>query len=143
MQTVIAVLALLMWPIYLGQIVSVVNLPLAQRLGLQEPSDTIDTIYARDTAGTARWDVLSMWTLPVAGILMLIDNAWWPYLALIGGAVYLDTGGRQAIKLLGYRKEGVRVGTSQAVRLALAVYAVFVILSAIAITIALIEIDPI
>ncbi len=142
MQTVVAVLALLMWPIYLGQIVSVVNLPLARRLGLQEPPATIDPIYARDTAGTARWDVLSMWTLPAAGILMLVDNDWWPYLALIGGAVYLDTGGRQAIKLLGYRQEGVRVGTSQAVRLALAVYAVFVIVGAIVISIALIEIDP-
>ena len=142
MQTVGAVLALLMWPIYLGQLISVIDLPLAQRLGLQEQSDTIDPIYARDTAGTARWDLLSMWTLPVAGILMLIDSAWWPYLALIGGAVYLDTGGRQGIKLLGYRKEAVRVGTSQAVRLALGVYAAFVILGAIIIAIALIEIDP-
>ena len=142
MQTVTALLALLMWPIYLGQWISVVDLPLARRLGLQEQPDTIDPIYARDTAGTARWDLLSMWTLPVAGVLMLIDGAWWPYLALIGGAVYLDTGGRQAIKLLGYRTEGVRVGTSQAVRRALGVYAVFVILGSIAIAMALIEIDP-
>ena len=142
MQTVGAVLALLMWPIYLGQIVSVVDLPLAQRLGLQGLADTIDPIYARDTAGTARWDVLSMWTLPVAGILMLIDSAWWPYVALIGGAIYLDTGGRQGIKLFGYRSEGVRVGTRQAVRRALAVYAVFVILGAMSIVIALIDIDP-
>lgn len=44
MQTVSAVLALLMMPIYLGQIISVVDLPLARRLGLQEPAETIDAV---------------------------------------------------------------------------------------------------
>ena len=142
MQIAAAVIFMFMWVIYIGQVVSVVNLRLAQQLGLQETPDTIDPIYGRDTAGTARWDLVSMWTLPAAGILMLTDNSWWPYLALIGGAVYIDTGGRQAIKLLGYRNEGVRVGTNQAVRRALTVYAVFLIVGLIAIVAALLEVDP-
>ena len=49
------VLFMLLWLIYIGQVISVVNLPLARRLGLQEPAETIDAVYARDTAGTARW----------------------------------------------------------------------------------------
>ena len=142
MQTVGAVLFTSMWVIYLGQVVSVVDLPLARRLGLQEPADTIDAVYARDAAGTARWDLLSMWTLPAAGVLMFVDNPWWPYLALIGGAVYVDTGGRQAVKLLGYQREGVRVGTPQAVRLAPVVYALFVILGLLALGLGLVEVDP-
>ena len=137
-----AVIFMLMWIIYIGQVISVVNLPLAQRLGLQEQPDTIDPIYARDAAGTARWDLLAMWTLPVAGILMLVDSAWWPYLALIGGAVYVDTGGRQGIKLLGYRNERVRVGTSQAVNLAFGVYALFLVVGLLAVIVALVEVAP-
>ncbi len=133
------ILFLLMWVVYLGQVVSVINLPLAQRLGLQEQPDTVDPVYARDAAGTARWDLLSMWTLPLAGLLMLLDSSWWPHLALIGGAVYVDTGGRQGIKLLGYRREGVRVGSSQAVDLAFGVYALFLVLGLLAIIVALFE----
>ncbi len=140
MRIASAVIFSLMWVIYLGQVVSVVNLPLAQRLGLQEQPDTIDPVYARDTAGTARWDLVAMWTLPAAGILMLTDSSLWPYLVLIGGAVYVDTGGRQGIKLLGYRTEGVRVGTSQAVRRALGVYTLFVIVGALGIAAGLLEI---
>lgn len=136
------ILFLLLWIIYIGQIISVINLPLAQQLGLQEQPDTIDPVYARDAAGTARWDLLSMWTLPLAGLLMLIDSSWWPYIALIGGAIYVDTGGRQGIKLLGYRNEGVRVGTSQAVNLALGVYALFLFVGLLAIILALVEVAP-
>ena len=72
MQLALAILFLLMWPVYFGQLLSAVHLPLAQRLGLQERPDTIDSVYARDAAGTARWDLLSMWTLPLGGVLMLI-----------------------------------------------------------------------
>jgi hypothetical protein len=136
-------LFLLMSILYLGQVVSVINLPLAQRLGLQEDSETIDSVYARDTAGTAMWDLVSMWTLPAAGLLMLMNNSWWPHLALIGGAIYIDTGGRQAIKLIGYRREGVRVGDDQAVRLAFAVYGTFLLLGAVAIAVGLTELDPV
>jgi hypothetical protein len=136
-------LFLLMSVLYLGQVVSVINLPLAQRLGLQEQPDTIDLIYARDAARTPRWDLLSMWTLPLAGLLMLLDNSWWPHLALIGGAIYVDTGGRQAIKLRGYRRERVRVGDDQAVRLAFAVYGTFLLLGAVAIAVGLTELDPV
>ncbi len=137
------VLFMLLWLIYIGQVISVVNLPLARRLGLQEPAETIDAVYARDTAGTARWDLLAMWTLPAAGVLLLTDNSWWAHLALIGGAVYLDTGGRQAIKLLGYRREGVRVGDDQAVRLAFAVYVLFLAVGGVAIASGLVALDPV
>ncbi len=142
MRVVAAIACLLMWPIYLGQVVSVINLPLARRMGLQEPAETIDPVYVRDTAGTARWDVVAMWVLPLAGVFMLADASWWPYLALIGGAVYIDTGGRQGVKLVGYRRERVRVGPEPAVRLAFAVYAIFVIVGALAIGAALAEVAP-
>ena len=66
-----------------------------------------------------------MWVLPLGGTLILLGRPCWPYLALIGGALYLDTGARQYLKLAGLRSEGVRVGTRQNVRLALSVYVSF------------------
>ena len=125
-ETLFGVVFSLYWLIYLGQVISVANLRLARRLGLQEEAATTDTQYQRDTAYTARWDVLSMWVLPLSGTLMLFSHAVWPYLALIGGALYLDTGGRQYLKLAGLKAEGVRVGTRQNVRLALSVYLSFI-----------------
>jgi hypothetical protein len=142
MEPVAGIVFASMWLVYAGQVISVADRPLAERLGLQEDPDTVDQVYRRDTAGTAVWDVLTMWTLPAAGLLMILAHPWWPYLALVGGAVYVDTGGRQAIKLLGYRREGIRVGTPRAVSVALGAYAVFLVLGAAAIILALIAIDP-
>lgn len=132
-QLVVGVAHLFLWPIYLGQILSVVNLNLARRLGLQETEDTTDAQYRRDTAYTARWDILSMWVLPLGGTLMVLDHALWPQAAAVGGALYLDTGARQFLKLKGLRSEGVRVGTDQNVRLALFVYSAFFVLGLVGI----------
>lgn len=126
LETMLGVLFSFYWLIYVGQIISVADLALARRLGLQEDADTTDVQYQRDTAYTARWDALCMWVLPLGGTLMLLDLQIWPYLALTGGALYLDTGARQYLKLSGLKAEGVRVGTRLNVRLALSVYVSFV-----------------
>lgn len=117
-----------LWLIYLGQVVSVVNLDLARRFMLQERAEDIDAQYQRDTGYTARWDVLSMWVLPLAGTLMLLNHATWPHFAIIGGALYLDTGARQFLKLGALREEGVRVGQPADVQLAYSVYVAFIVM---------------
>lgn len=101
------VLGLMGW---VGQAISVVNFPLAQRLGLQEKSDETDPLFRRLELETARWDLLVLWTLPVAGALMLVDHSLWPYLALIAGGINVDTAGREAAKRHGLRSKGVKVG---------------------------------
>jgi hypothetical protein len=93
-----------------GQLLSVLSWPLAQRLGLQERAAGADPLFTRLERNTARWDQFTMWWLPLAGVLMLADHSWWPQLALLGGAAYVDTGGREAAKLLALRGGGVRVG---------------------------------
>jgi hypothetical protein len=90
---------------------------------------------------TARWDLVSLWVLPMAGILMLVDHSWWPAFALIGGGASADAGGREAVKMLGLRKHGVGVGTPKEVRVALwGIYAPLVISGALGITAGLVEI---
>ncbi len=87
---------------------------------MQEKRDTTDPLYWRLERNTAIWDLLVNWTLPVAGVLMLLDHSWWPFVALVAGGVYADQGGREIAKVVGLRSEGVRVGTEGGVRFALA-----------------------
>jgi len=100
-----------------GQLISVVNFPFAQKLGLQEKNETTDLIYRRLEHNTARWDLVVLWTLPAAGILMLIDHSWWPYLTLIAGGICVDTSGREIAKVLGLGRQGVKTGSEVEKRL--------------------------
>ena len=139
MRIAVGLLCLAGWPIYAGQLVSVVDLRLAQRLGLQEAPDGVDRLFTRLELWTARWDLLWLWTLPTAGILMLVDHSWWPYAAMIGGSAYLDTGGREGAKVLALRREGVRTGSRSEQRLMLALFASFVVVGALGVVTGLAE----
>ena len=101
----------------IGQLISVINFDLAQRLGLQERNDATEPLYRQLELNTARWDLVVLWTLPAAGALMLVDHAWWPYLALIAGGVHVDTAGRETAKVLGLSGHGVKTGSLKETRL--------------------------
>ena len=103
--------------VLIGQIISTVNFRFAQRLGLQEKDDDTDPLFRRLELNTARWDVLVLWTLPAAGLLMLADHIWWPYLALVAGGISIDTAGRETVKVLGLGKHGVKTGSGKETKL--------------------------
>ena len=140
MTLVVGIICSALWLVYLGQVVSVVNLDLAQRLGLQESPRTSDALSRHLELWTARWDLLWLWTLPLAGLLILVDHSWWPYAAMIGGGAYVDAGGREAVKVIGLRQQGVRTGSTQEHRLMISTYAVFVAVGALAIVSGLVEV---
>ena len=96
---------------WVGQVISGINYPLAQRLGLQEKSDGTEPLFRRVETNAARWDSFVLWTLLASGVLMLTNNSWWPYLSLIAGGIYLDTVGREVAKLLSMSEEDIRIGT--------------------------------
>ena len=111
MTTVLGIICVLFGGFsWLAQLVSALNFPLAQRLGLQEKTTGTDAVYQQAELSAARWDAAVLWTLIAAGILMLFDHDWWPYLALIAGGIYLDGAGREAAKYMGLKKTGVRMG---------------------------------
>ncbi len=103
---------------WLGQLISGINYPMAQRLGLQESDEGTDLLFRHAEANTARWDALVLWTLVAAGILMLMEHPWWPILSLVAGSIYLDGAGRESAKYMGLHKSGVRIGTAKQVRVA-------------------------
>lgn len=135
MRVVVAILCLVGWLLYVGQLISALNFSLAQRLGLQESPDSADLLLSHVEVWAARWDLVWLWTLPMAGILMLINHWLWPYAALIGGGAFVDAGGREAAKILGLRGHGVHTGSQSEHRLAMGVFAYLIAIGALSIVI--------
>lgn len=119
MRIVLGIICVLFGGIgWVGQVISGINYPLAQRLGLQEKSEGTDRLFQRAEINAARWDSLVLWTLPAAGILLLSNHHWWPYLSLIAGGIYLDGAGREAAKCMSLFKGGIRIGSPKDLRIA-------------------------
>lgn len=140
MRLIVGILCLIGWLLYVGQFISVADFRLAQRLGLQESSDHADPLLSHLELWTARWDLLWLWTLPAAGILMLTNHWLWPYAAMIGGGAFIDAGGREAAKVLGLRGHGVRTGSHREHRLAMGVFVYLVAIGVLSIGIGLREV---
>lgn len=112
MTVALGIVALFVGSVVLvGQLVSGTDFSLAQRLGLQERDEGSDALHRRLELSTARWDLLVLWSLPLAGVAMLIDASWWPWVALIAGGICVDAGGREAAKVLGLIAQRIRVGS--------------------------------
>ena len=114
--------------LYLAQLVSSVNFKLAQRLGIQENPEFTDKILQRSERYIAYWDLVTLGWLPLAGVLMIINHEWWPVISLIGGAIYLDTSGREAAKNIAFRHEGIKVGSDKQQKIFLTSYIIMAIL---------------
>ncbi|HEU5302313.1 MAG TPA: hypothetical protein VFW06_08780 [Acidimicrobiia bacterium] len=112
MRLALGVVALLVGSLgFVGQLVSAIDFRLAQRLGLQESDEGTDRLYRHLELNTARLDLLVIWTLPLAGALMIADHSWWPWAALIAGGIHVDVGIREIGKGRSLAAEGIRVGS--------------------------------
>jgi hypothetical protein len=119
------------------QLISSIDFALAQKLGLQEKSGEADPLLLRAERYVAYWDLVSLIWLPIAGIAMVLDHAWWPLLALAGAAIYLDAAGREAAKNLSFRHEGVKAGPQQQQKLFFATYIAMFLLGLVTLVYAL------
>lgn len=126
---------LLVFPgiLYLGQIISSIDFSLAQKLGLQEAPEMTDPLLQRAERYAAYWDLVSMVWLPVAGFLMIIDHSLWPLVGFFGAAVYLDAAGREAVKMLSFKHEGIRIGPETQHRLFFSTYLIMAVLGMVVI----------
>ena len=126
--------------LYVGQIISSVNFPLAQKLGLQEDPDEADPLLQRAEKYTAYWDLVTLGWLPLSGVLMVINNSTWSLFAFFGSAIYLDTAGREAAKILSFKHEGVRIGSPKQHRVFFSTYLIMAVLAIVVIVYSLWEI---
>lgn len=119
---VVAALSLLAWG---GQTLVALAPDTAQRLSLSESRDEVEPTYWADIRGEALWDALTLWIMVVAGLLLIVEAAAWPYVGLVGGGMYVYFAGRGIATRLTWRGRGYRVGSPESVRLGLAMLAVW------------------
>jgi len=122
---------------WLGQVINASSPTLAARLGLTEPESDVDPTYFVDGRGEAIWDALILWTLPVAGILLILNNPWWVYFGLVGGGMYLYFAGRMLVVRLAMQRHGIRIGKPETVKLYNAVLILWGLLAVVTIIMAL------
>jgi hypothetical protein len=107
-----------------GQVLSALTPRIAEKLGLMEPEADVDPVFYGDARGEARWDSLTLWTLPFAGILMILNSPLWVYFGMVGGSMYLYFTGRAIFTRLELKRKGVRIGKPELLKM----YFIFVTL---------------
>jgi hypothetical protein len=113
-------LGLLAW---LGQLVSWLAPSSAVRLSLMEAEADVEPVYWVDIRGEAAWDSLTLWTLPLAGSLLVLGEPWWAVFGLIGGGAFLYFAGRGIVTRRAMQRRELRIGAPQNIRLGYALLA--------------------
>ena len=102
---------------WLGQVINASLPTLAVRLGLDAPESDVDPTFFVDGRGEAIWDALILWTLPAAGLLLILNSPYWVYFGLIGGGMYLYFAGRLLIVRAMMQRRDIRIGKPETVKL--------------------------
>ena len=110
----VLVLGSLAW---LGQMTAWLAPRTAVRLSLMEAEADVERSYWADIRGEAIWDTLILWTLPLAGLLLVLDEPGWAIFGLVGGGAFLYFAGRGIVTRRTMQAEGLRVGAPQNVRM--------------------------
>ena len=132
MQTALGIVGLVVGVAGLvGQLYSALTPKLVPRQRAQDEGSGPDRLYRRLERNSALSDLFVIWTLPVAGILMLLDHSWWPSVALVAAGACAASGGRELAKMLSFRNEGVAIGGEGEIRLALTFVGLWAILAVI------------
>jgi len=104
---ILTIFSLLGW---IGQAITAFSPKVAVKLGLTEPESDVDPTFYVDVRGESIWDTMILWTLPVAGILLMLNNSLWAYFGLVGGGMFLYFAGRGIIVRLAMQRRGIRIG---------------------------------
>ncbi|KPJ89648.1 MAG: hypothetical protein AMS18_12300 [Gemmatimonas sp. SG8_17] len=105
---VVLIAGLIAW---LGQSLAFFAPSWAVRFGVLEPEEDIDsTLRVIEARAEDLTDILLTWTLPLSGLLMVLKHPLWPYLALVGGGVFLYIAGLITLSRVFLKREGKKVG---------------------------------
>lgn len=111
---VVVLLSTLAWG---GQIIAWLAPDLAVRLTVMESKDNVEPTYWADIRGEAPFDFVTLWTMVVAGVLLVFDQSAWAYFGLVGGGMYVYFAGRGIFTRVAMQRSGFRVGTDANLRI--------------------------
>jgi len=123
---------------YFGQVITAFWPDTAARLGLTEPESEVDPAIFADVRGEAIWDTVILWTLPVAGVLLILNSSLWPYFGLVGGGMYLYFAGRGIVVRKEMQRRGIRIGTDETLKVAYGFLALWGLAAVITIVLAIV-----
>jgi hypothetical protein len=121
---------------WLGQVINASSPTLAVRLGLDAPESDVDPTFFVDGRGEAIWDALILWTLPAAGILLILNSPFWAYFGLVGGGIYLYFAGRGIVVRLLMQRRGIRIGKPGTLKVAYAFLSLWGLMAVVTIVMA-------
>ena len=129
-------LGLLCWG---GQLISWLAPDTAVRLSLTEAEADVEPAVWADLRGEALWDALSLWSLVVAGILLVFESPAWAYFGLAGGGAYVYFAGRGIATRRSMQHSGFRIGAAPNVRVGYTFLAIWGVAGAVTIAAAIAE----
>ena len=119
---VVVVLSLLSWG---GQTTAWLAPRTAVKLTLMEAEEDVEPTYWADIRGEAAWDFLTLWTLLVAGVLLMLDVSAWAYFGLVGGGTYVYFAGRGIFTRAEMQRRGLRIGNPLNLKLGYALLSIW------------------
>lgn len=93
-----------------GQVLSALTPKFATKLGLIEPEEDVDHVFYADVRGEAKWDSITLWTLPFAGLLIILNSSLWIFFGIIGGSMYVYFAGRTIFTRLELKRRCIHIG---------------------------------
>jgi hypothetical protein len=104
---VLIIFGLIAW---MGQAISAIAPNMSVKWGLSEHESEVDPSFWADVRGETIWDAITLWTMPMAGILLLLKSSLWAFFGLIGGGMYLYFAGRGILTRFAMQRHGIRIG---------------------------------
>jgi hypothetical protein len=65
--------------VWIGQIIITFFPKLAMKINIIESETEVDKTYFLEMQGSALWDSITLWILPMSGILLILANPLWIY----------------------------------------------------------------
>ena len=130
----VIILGLITW---IGQTISFFAPTLAEKLGVSERKSEIDdSLYIVESKAMGLMDFLTTWTMPLAGVLLLLENTLWPYFGLVGASIYLYYSGVIIFSRIYLKSYGKKIGSIASVKTAYIYGMVSIVVSLIMIAMA-------
>jgi len=109
------------------------------KLGLSEAETEVEPAFWADVRGEALWDFFTLWTLVIAGALLITGSRAWAYFGLVGGGMYVYFAGRGILTRLAMLRRGLRIGTPQGVKVVMTFLVIWGLMGLVSIIAALVS----
>lgn len=106
-----------------------------------EAEDDVEPTFWADMRGEAIWDTVTLWTMVVAGVLLIADQQAWHYFGLVGGGMYLYFGGRGILARLVMQRRNLRIGAPRNLQLGFVFSAIWATMALVTIVAAVVSLE--